>query len=245
MLLSHHERITVRSVKGKPRDPGSASEEKNDVQRQMYTENGSSLSMDKQLCVPADLSPFPPLSGLRCRLDGILGISSLSSSWCDMDWTQSTKRTCPGSANVSFWLAFGLPAFQYLGPTMRQMTFLLVFLLVNSFTLFALVVLLVRNIWCLGANVTTIEGWEIERHEALVHRARKLGGYINGPDGMKIWLQKQEFPYDIGIYQNIVQGMGSNPLIWLWPFASTPENESGLSFETNGLEGSVQSIYLW
>lgn len=86
--------------------------------------------------------------------------------------------------------------------------------------------------------MTTIEGWEIERHETLVYRARKLGGYLNGPDGMRLRLQKQEFPYDIGIYQNIRQGMGSNPLFWLWPFASTPSNQSGLTFETNGFEGN-------
>jgi len=118
------------------------------------------------------------------------------------------------------------------------MTFLFLFLVVNSMTLFALAILLARNIWCLGGNVTTIEGWEIERHETLVYRARKLGGYLNGPDGMRLRLQKQEFPYDIGIYQNIRQGMGSNPLFWLWPFASTPSNQSGLTFETNGFEGN-------
>jgi palmitoyltransferase len=47
----------------------------------------------------------------------------------------------------------------------------------------------------------------------------------------------QEFPYDIGIYSNICQGMGfSFPLTWLNPLASTPSLESGLSFETNGFE---------
>lgn len=118
------------------------------------------------------------------------------------------------------------------------MIFLFVFVLVNSGTLFALSVLFARNVWCLGGNVTTIEGWEIERHETLVHRARKLGGYLNGPDGIRVKIQKQEFPYDIGIYANIRQGMGSNPLLWLWPFAPTPSNESGQGFHTNGFEGS-------
>lgn len=78
---------------------------------------------------------------------------------------------------------------------------------------------------------------EIERHETLVHRARKRGGFLNGPNGTRIRIQKQEFPYDIGIYANIRQGMGSNPLLWLWPFTSTPSNESGQDFETNGFEG--------
>lgn len=119
------------------------------------------------------------------------------------------------------------------------MVFLFVFLTVNTITLFALAVLLARNVWCLGGNVTTIEGWEIERHETLVRRARVLGGYLDGPDGIKIGIRKQEFPYDIGILQNMMQGMGGNPLLWLWPFAATPSNASGLDFKTNGFEGTA------
>ena len=110
----------------------------------------------------------------------------------------------------------------------------------NTITVAALAILLARNIWCLSVNTTTIEGWEIERHEGLVRRARKLGGYLHGPNGVKVRIQKQEFPYDIGIYANIRQGMGSNPLFWLWPFTGTPSNDSGADFETNGFEGKEQ-----
>lgn len=117
------------------------------------------------------------------------------------------------------------------------MVLLSIFLLVNSLTLFSLSILLARNIWCLSVNTTTIEGWEIERHEMLVRRARKQGGYLHGPDGKTIRVRKQEFPYDIGIYKNMRQGMGSSPILWLWPFTSTLSNESGLRFETNGFEG--------
>ena len=117
------------------------------------------------------------------------------------------------------------------------MIFLFVFLVVNSVTLFALAILLARNVWCLGGNVTTIEGWEIERHETLVRRARALGGYLDGPDGVKVEIVKQEFPYDIGIVRNMIQGMGGTPLSWLWPFSGTPSKESSLDFETNGFEG--------
>ena len=105
-------------------------------------------------------------------------------------------------------------------------------------TLFAISILLARNIWCLGANVTTIESWEIERHESLVRRARTRGGYLDGPDGIRVKITKNEFPYDIGILKNIRQGMGSSLLLWLVPFAPTPSNESGLSFETNGFESN-------
>ena len=104
-------------------------------------------------------------------------------------------------------------------------------------TLFGVGLLLIRNLWALSSNVTTIESWEIERHETLVRRAKSRGGYLEGPNGTRIRIQKQEFPYDIGIWRNICQGMRGNVVHWFWPFVSAPTNESGLSFETNGLEG--------
>ncbi|KAL8787535.1 MAG: hypothetical protein Q9213_002193 [Squamulea squamosa] len=94
------------------------------------------------------------------------------------------------------------------------MIFLFTFTLTNSITLFALSVHLIHNIYILACNTTTIEGWEIERHETLVRRTRRHGGYLDGPDGVKIQITKQEFPYDIGIYQNIRQGMDPNAS---WP----------------------------
>lgn len=119
-----------------------------------------------------------------------------------------------------------------------QLILLFIFSTVNSITLFALTVMLVRNIWILGSNVTTIEGWEIERHETLVGRANARGGYLDGLDGMRIRITKHEFPYDVGIYQNARQGMGSTFLLWLWPFAPSPSSATGLEFETNGFEGT-------
>ena len=125
----------------------------------------------------------------------------------------------------------------YLGPTPFQLGHLFAVLLTNSITLFILGVLLLRNLWCLAINQTTIEGWEIERHRTLLRRARQYGGYLPSPDGTKIRIKKQEFPYDIGIWSNIVQGMNSrNPLQWFNPLAPTPSLSSGLSFETNGFE---------
>ena len=108
----------------------------------------------------------------------------------------------------------------------------------NSVVVFALFILLARTLWCLGANTTTIEGWEIERHETLLRRARYLGGVLEGPNGAKIRITRQEYPWDIGIFSNIAQGMGSwNPLAWFWPLSFTPSVESGLEFRDNGLEG--------
>ncbi|OAL35232.1 hypothetical protein AYO20_05486 [Fonsecaea nubica] len=125
---------------------------------------------------------------------------------------------------------------QYLGPSASQLVHLLILIIVNTLTLFLVSVTFLRTIWGLGANVTTIESWEIERHEQLLRRARALGGYLDGPDGIRVKIVKQEFPYDIGIWNNIVQGMGTaNFLAWFWPFSATPTS-SGLVFETNGFE---------
>lgn len=124
------------------------------------------------------------------------------------------------------------------------MALLFVFVIVNSLTLFALGILLVRNVWSLGANVTTIESWEIERHETIIKRAKVSGGYLDGPDGIRVKITRQEFPYDVGIFQNTQQAMGKNALCWLWPFAPTPLNRCGLWFETNGFEGTKEELNL-
>ncbi|KAJ5698700.1 hypothetical protein N7462_000705 [Penicillium macrosclerotiorum] len=106
------------------------------------------------------------------------------------------------------WRSRDLPS--YLGPTVGQLVHLFILFVVNSMTVFALFILLLRSLWSLAFNITTIESWEIERHETLVRRARVLGGYLEGPGGVKIRIRKQEFPYDIGIWSNIRQGMGGS-----------------------------------
>lgn len=92
-----------------------------------------------------------------------------------------------------------------------QLAHLLILFVVNSITVFALLILLVRTIYSLVFNTTTIESWEIERHETLVRRARVLGGHLEGPGGVKVRIKRQEFPYDIGIWKNIKEGMGGDP----------------------------------
>lgn len=106
-----------------------------------------------------------------------------------------------------------------MGPTMTQIAHLFVLVVLNSLTVFALGILLIRTIWALGSNTTTIESWEIERHETLVRRARHYGGYLQGPGGIRVRIKKQEFPYDIGIWSNIKAGMGGSanvrfPCVW-------------------------------
>lgn len=123
-----------------------------------------------------------------------------------------------------------------MGPSIRQLTHLFLLIVINSLTLFLVSIIFVRTLWSLGGNVTTIESWEIERHEQLLRRARVLGGFLDGPDGIRIKIARQEFPYDIGIWNNIVQGMGTaNILAWFWPLAATPKTD-GLTFATNGFE---------
>lgn len=96
------------------------------------------------------------------------------------------------------------------------MAYLFILLVVNSLTVFALFILLVRNLWSLGGNTTTIESWEIERHKTLLRRARHFGGYLDAPGGVKIHIRKQEFPYDIGIWGNIKAGMGGSANVCLF-----------------------------
>ncbi|PYH91325.1 zf-DHHC-domain-containing protein [Aspergillus ellipticus CBS 707.79] len=134
------------------------------------------------------------------------------------------------------WSSRNLPS--YLGPSALQMGFLLVLLLLNSFTVFMLFLLFVRTIWSLGINTTAIEEWEIERHQTLLRRARHFGGYLTGPGGVRVRIKKQEFPYDIGIFSNIKAGMGGswNILGWFFPLARTPDRRTGLEFEVNGFE---------
>ncbi|KAF7712871.1 Palmitoyltransferase, partial [Penicillium ucsense] len=134
------------------------------------------------------------------------------------------------------WKSRDLPS--YLGPSIGQLIHLFVLFVVNSLTVFALLILLVRSLWSLVFNTTTIESWEIERHETLVRRARVLGGYLEGPGGRKVAIRKQEFPYDIGIWSNIRNGMGgsANVLSWFWPLAATPDRKTGWEYEVNDFE---------
>ncbi|TKA76325.1 hypothetical protein B0A55_04188 [Friedmanniomyces simplex] len=133
------------------------------------------------------------------------------------------------------WEKRHLPS--YLGPNSGQVALLFIEVVLNSFVLFALSILLGRTLWSLGLNMTTIEGWEVERHHAILRRARASGGLLNGPDGKQVRIEHQEFPWDIGIWTNICRGMGSsNPVLWFWPFARSPRIETALNIEHNCID---------
>lgn len=81
-----------------------------------------------------------------------------------------------------------------------------------------------------------IESWEIERHEALVDRARRTGGYVH-VNGQKMRVERQEFPYDVGIWRNICEGMGTNIVpLWFMPFGGAPGIEKAAKYDVNGFE---------
>lgn len=81
-----------------------------------------------------------------------------------------------------------------------------------------------------------IESWEIERHEELVHRCRKNGGYVYA-FGERIIIEHQEFPYDVGIWKNLYQTMGTrNILMWFMPFGGAPTIDSAGNWEVNGFD---------
>ncbi|KAI1177342.1 zf-DHHC-domain-containing protein [Nemania sp. FL0916] len=131
------------------------------------------------------------------------------------------------------WASRHLPA--YLGPTLGQLATLAMLSLANGLTSLALGILLITTARGWLFNTTMIEGWEIERHEAVLQRRR--GGY-GGDDEVDDWWRTSdgdaaaaprsmvdpvEFPYDVGVWNNLAQAMGSgNPFLWLLPFAGGP-----------------------
>lgn len=109
----------------------------------------------------------------------------------------------------------------------------------NSFTLFMVFIIWIRSVWSLVANQFTIEGWEQERHSTLLRRARVFGGWLDGPDGTRIRIQHQEYPYDIGLWSNAVQGMGT----WNVRPALSSLNTSMLTFHVDtGLVLAIRGI---
>lgn len=132
----------------------------------------------------------------------------------------------------------------YLGPSLPVLVHLTLLSLVCFFTSLALFILFFSTLRGWVLNETMIEGWELDRHTAVCDRNRRDGGEfwsITGPDGKKMRLEKVEFPYDIGIFANLSQAMGtSNPILWFFPFAGNPDisksgNGVGWEWPENGL----------
>lgn len=145
-----------------------------------------------------------------------------------------------------FWDNSKLPA--YLGPSVPAMVHLVLLGIVGGLTSIALLVLLVTTVRSWVLNQTMIEGWEQERHEAVLLRHQRGGwwtdnGSGNGSPGGRI--DRVEFPYDLGFFDNMAQAMGTrNILAWLDPFvgsgpkvseSATPHGKgTGWDWEENG-----------
>lgn len=137
------------------------------------------------------------------------------------------------------WAARDLPAIH--GPGLWTLIHLFMLIATNSITLFLVGIMFFRGIYMIATNVTTIEGWELERHEQLLRRARVMRGYLDGPDGIRVKIERHEYPYDIGIWQNMRDNMGTaNIFAWFWPLARGIRTD-GMTFETNGFEEPGQS----
>ncbi|KAM0418673.1 hypothetical protein ACHAPT_012370 [Fusarium lateritium] len=128
----------------------------------------------------------------------------------------------------------------YLGPSLFGLVSLSLITLIDFFTTVALAIMLINTVRAWVLNQTMIEGWEQERHEALIDRGVKDWWDVTGPDGEKVRFEKLEFPYDIGFFANMSQAMGTlNVLWWFWPLAGNPRIAkdgcgSGWTWEENG-----------
>ncbi|KAL8304994.1 hypothetical protein RB597_004051 [Gaeumannomyces tritici] len=157
-----------------------------------------------------------------------------------------------------------LPA--YLGPPTWALAHLTCVSLVCAGVFLALGILLATTAKAWVLNRTMIEDWEVERHEALLARhgvgGRRSTWWATDDDdddetdasggGSESELDEDdipvagmptrrvEFPYDIGVWGNMCQAMGTrNPLAWFFPFSGGPVVSAagrgpGWDWEENG-----------
>ncbi|EGS19241.1 palmitoyltransferase pfa4-like protein [Thermochaetoides thermophila DSM 1495] len=149
---------------------------------------------------------------------------------------------------AGIWASRKLPA--YLGPSVHGLVGVTVLGLANMGTMVALGILLITTVKAWVWNCTMIEEWEVERHEAVLAR---LGGDDEQGEEDPFWgddtaalrarLEKIEFPYDLGVWKNMSQAMGTrNVLRWFLPFGgggpvvdnSNPGKGAGWEWEENG-----------
>lgn len=136
------------------------------------------------------------------------------------------------------WESRHMPA--YLGPSLPALVSLAVLSLVGFVVSVALGIMLINTVKSWLFNQTMIEGWEVDRHEAIAERGGRDWWDVAGPDGKKIRFEKIEFPYDVGFFSNMAQAMGTSSFIWwFFPFAGNPKvgkggKGYGWTWEENG-----------
>ncbi|ROT43634.1 zf-DHHC-domain-containing protein [Sodiomyces alkalinus F11] len=141
---------------------------------------------------------------------------------------------------AALWRVRHLPS--YLGPSLASLVHLSLLAGVAFFASFALGLLLFSTArgWLL--NTTSIEGWEMERHEELLRRRGRRKEHWWGDEDEKKEeddaedededdddyndggpRERIEFPYDLGFFENLSQAMGTrNVLAWPLPWAGNP-----------------------
>lgn len=133
------------------------------------------------------------------------------------------------------WESRKLPAY-YSPYSLTQLLLLWSLLLVDFPLTLAMAVLFLRTVFSAALGCTAIESWEQERHDSLLRR--------------RIVTRRQVFPYDVGIWENLVVAFGYqwNAMLWLNPLARTPVVgerkvvsggivlQAGLEWEVNGFE---------
>ena len=82
------------------------------------------------------------------------------------------------------WDSRHMPA--YLGPSLPALICLAVLSLVGFVTSVALLIMLITTTKSWIFNQTMIEGWELERHEAIAERGGRDWWDVTGPDGEKV-----------------------------------------------------------
>jgi len=126
----------------------------------------------------------------------------------------------------AIWENRHMPA--YLGPSLPALVALAVLSLVGFVVSVALGIMLVNTVKSWLLNQTMIEGWEVDRHEAIAERGGRDWWDVVGADGKKVRFEKIEFPYDIGFFENMSQAMGTSNIIWwFFPFAGNPKVGKG------------------
>jgi len=139
------------------------------------------------------------------------------------------------SRGYAVWIARDLPAY-YFPHSTGQLILLAVLLLIDFPLWIALLALSLKTLQQTATGYTTIEAWESSRHSAAVRRGNA---------------RKQVFPYDVGIWENLVAAFGYQFFLPLWfnPFARSPTVGvkkavpgvrwglvAGLEWEVNGFE---------
>ena len=144
---------------------------------------------------------------------------------------------------ATIWGDRHLPA--YLGPTLAHLIIITIISLTCLGTTIALGILLFTTIQGWIFNSTMIEDWEVERHEAVMSRHGDDSDFwgLDG-DGGRLQIEAIEYPYDLGIFANMAQAMGTrNPLMWFFPMAGGPVispttgKGTGWEWEENGFNG--------